>query len=219
MDTPDLDQARAWGAALAPLGLGLKFGLEFFVRHGAEGVRRARPEGAPLFLDLKFHDIPNTVAGAVASACAALQPDLMTIHASGGAAMMQAARAAAAPSRARLLAVTVLTAMDSDDLRDVGQGDDVPAQVQRLANLAQGQGMDGCVCAPHEAALLRRFVSKDFLLITPGVRPEGAGQGDQKRVMTPRAALDAGATCLVIGRPITGAADPAAAARAILAGL
>jgi orotidine-5'-phosphate decarboxylase len=221
IDTPD--PARAQELANAVRGVvNIKLGLEFFVANGPGAVRRVA-SGAPLFLDLKLHDIPNTVAGAVRAA-ASLKPMLLTIHCGGGAAMMRAAveaaqQAAAGGKRMQLLGVTVLTSLDNADLDAVGQRGPAAEQAVRLAKLARGCGLDGVVCSPHEIAALREACGKDFLLIVPGIRPSGIAAGDQKRVLNPRAALDAGADYLVIGRPITGAPDPRAVARAMRAAL
>jgi orotidine-5'-phosphate decarboxylase len=221
IDTPD--PARAQELANAVRGVvNIKLGLEFFVANGPSAVRRVA-SGAPLFLDLKLHDIPNTVAGAVRAA-ASLKPMLLTIHCGGGAAMMRAAveaaqQAAAGGKRMQLLGVTVLTSLDNADLDAVGQRGPTAEQAVRLAKLARGCGLDGVVCSPHEIAALREACGKDFLLIVPGIRPSGIAAGDQKRVLNPRAALDAGADYLVIGRPITGAPDPRAVARAMRAAL
>jgi len=220
LDTTDLEAAGRLAATAAAAGCGIKLGKEFFAAHGPEGVRRVRPEGTPLFLDLKFHDIPNTVAGAVRAAAQAMQPSFLTIHASGGAAMVRASADAAAafgPERPRILAVTVLTSLDAADLAAIGVASSVEVQVRCLAKLAQDHGADGAVCAAAEISILRQTCGPNFLLVLPGIRPAGAETGDQKRVMTPRQALDLGADWLVIGRPITAAADPAGAARAIAA--
>lgn len=216
IDTQDADHARSLIAAVCPYAGGVKLGLEFFVARGPEGVRAAMPEGVPLFLDLKFHDIPNTVAGAVRSA-SALAPAFMTIHAAGGRAMMRAAAEAAKGSGCRLLAVTVLTSLDDADLGSVGQIGPSIDQVRRLAALARESGMDGIVCAPREVAAVRAEVGSGFMLMVPGIRPTWAETGDHKRAMTPAEALAAGADHIVVGRPITGAADPAEAARRIMA--
>jgi orotidine-5'-phosphate decarboxylase len=216
IDTPDPARARALVAATAGLVGAVKLGLEFFVANGPKAVREVAG-GAALFLDLKLHDIPNTVAGAVRAA-ALLDPLLLTLHCAGGAAMMRAAAQAAAKAekRMRLIGVTVLTSLDESDLAATGQRGPVGEQAQRLALLARDSGLDGIVCSPHEVAGLRAACGPDFLLVVPGIRPAGAALGDQKRVMGPRQALAAGADFLVIGRPITEAPDPAAAARAIL---
>jgi orotidine-5'-phosphate decarboxylase len=221
IDTPDPARARALAGTLADVVGGLKLGLEFFVANGPQAVQDPVFRRAAFFLDLKLHDIPNTVAGAVRSA-AALEPLLLTLHCAGGAAMMRAAAAAASEAgagrrRMKLIGVTVLTSLDTDDLAATGQQGPPSEQVRRLALLARDSGLDGVVCSPHEVEMLRAACGPEFLLVVPGIRPAGAATGDQKRVMGPRAALDAGADYLVIGRPITEAADPAAAARAILA--
>ena len=216
IDTPDLQRATMIAAAVAPHAGGIKLGLEFFAAHGPVGVAAIAAIGLPLFIDLKFHDIPNTVAGAVA-ALAPLAPAILTVHAAGGAAMLTAARAAALPDT-KIVAVTVLTSLDADDLAATGIGGDPAGQVARLATLARASGIDGIVASPHEAAAVRA-AWPDATIVVPGVRPDGSDCGDQKRVMTPRAALAAGASILVIGRPITGSDNPAEAALAILAGL
>ena len=220
LDTTDLAIARGWARATRDSAAGIKLGLEFFNANGPAGVAEIAAAGAPLFLDLKFHDIPNTVAGAV-RAVAPLKPMILNVHASGGAAMMRAAHDAAQDSAARLgvtppklIAVTILTSLGDADLSAIGQPG-AADQVRRLAALTQVCGLDGVVCSPHEIALLRRDLGPDFLLVIPGVRPSWAAAGDQKRVMEPRQAMEAGADYLVIGRPITAAADPAEAARRI----
>lgn len=219
VDALDLEEAGRLSAALARAGCGVKLGAAFFAAHGPDGVRRVCPAGTPLFLDLKFHDIPNTVEQAVRAACRAVAPRALTVHAAGGRAMLQAAATAAAESEARptVLAVTVLTSLDGQDLADIGVRDAVAAQVRRLAELAVGAGCGGIVCAPTEVADLRAALGAGVRLVVPGIRPAGSAQGDQKRVMTPAQAIAAGADDLVVGRPITGAADPEAAARAVLA--
>jgi orotidine-5'-phosphate decarboxylase len=218
IDTPELSRARTLITAVSGAVGGVKLGLEFFAAHGSDGVRQAASGQANIFLDLKLHDIPNTVAGAVRAALA-LDPLLLTLHAAGGAAMLRAAVEARGSRRTKLLAVTVLTSLDDVDLTATGQMGPAAAQVRRLALLAQSAGVDGVVCSPQEVAMLRAACGQDFLLVVPGIRPAGAAIGDQKRVQTPRAAIEAGADYLVIGRPITEAADPAAAARAIFAEL
>ncbi|GEO82549.1 orotidine-5'-phosphate decarboxylase [Pararhodospirillum oryzae] len=223
LDTTDVGEATALAANLHDDVGGVKLGLEFFARHGHKGVREVfRAGGLPLFLDLKFHDIPNTVAGAV-RAVMPLAPALLNVHAAGGQAMMAAARDSAQTEAARLgvapprlLAVTVPTSLDAEDLAATGVAGPVSDQVRRLAALAHAAGLDGVVCSALEAPLLRADLGPDFLLVTPGVRPTWASADDQKRVATPREALEAGADVLVIGRPITGASDPHRAARRIL---
>ena len=219
VDTTELDAAQALCRQLAGLVGGVKLGLEFFVAHGPAGVRAVIGEdGPPLFLDLKLHDIPNTVAGGVRAALP-LKPAFMTIHTSGGPAMMRAAAEAAGQagaSRPKILGVTVLTSMDDADLEAVGQRTPVAEQVVRLAVAAKRSGLDGIICSPNEVAAIRQACGPDFVLMVPGIRPAWAAKGDQKRVMTPAEALAAGADHLVIGRPITGEPDPAAAARRIV---
>lgn len=216
IDTPDVARARALAQSCAPFLGGVKLGLEFFVANGPDGVRQVMTGlHLPLFLDLKLHDIPHTVAKAVASA-AALQPALLTIHAAGGPAMVAAAKAAAGATK--IIAVTVLTSMDAADLDATGVADSPAAQVARLAMLARQNGADGIVCSPHEVAAAKAVWPGGFFVV-PGVRPAGTDMGDQKRAATPAAALAAGASALVIGRPITAAANPAAAAAAIAAAL
>ncbi|HXQ50710.1 MAG TPA: orotidine-5'-phosphate decarboxylase [Stellaceae bacterium] len=220
IDTPDEAAARALVAAVASAVGGVKLGLEFFVANGPRAAKAAAG-GQALFLDLKLHDIPNTVAGAVRAA-AALEPLLLTIHATGGPAMMRAAAEAAAGTgrrRMKLVGVTVLTSLDEADLASVGQAGPIADQALRLALLARASGLDGVVCSPHEVAGLRAACGQEFLLVVPGIRPAGASLGDQKRVMGPREAIAAGANYLVIGRPITAAPDPGAAARVIAAEL
>jgi orotidine-5'-phosphate decarboxylase len=216
LDTPDLDHAEALARAVAPHVGGLKLGLEFFMANGPEGVRRMGKIGLPLFLDVKLHDIPNTVAGALRS-LSVLDVAIVNVHAGGGLQMMQAAREAW-PTTMRLIAVSVLTSLDEADLSAMGVFGNPAAQVHRLTVLAREAGLDGVVCSPHEVAALKAEWD-DGLFVVPGIRPTGSDPGDQKRVMTPKDALAAGAGLLVIGRPITGAADPAAAAAAIAAGL
>jgi orotidine-5'-phosphate decarboxylase len=225
IDTADPARAAMLARAVAPHCGMVKLGLEFFVANGPAGVAllRAQAGERALFLDLKLHDIPNTVAGAVRAALA-LSPRMLTLHAAGGAAMIAAARAAAeaasaaaGTARPLLLAVTVLTSIDAAALDATGVADAPLAQVLRLGRLALDAGADGLVCSPHELAPLRAAVGKGPVLVTPGIRPAGSASGDQARVMTPRAALAAGADWIVVGRPITGAADPACAAAAILA--
>ncbi|MBK7863208.1 MAG: orotidine-5'-phosphate decarboxylase [Archangiaceae bacterium] len=194
-----------------------KVGLSLFVEHGPRAVEVLKRAGAEVFLDLKLHDIPNTVELAAARA-AALGVRYLTVHAGGGAKMLEAAVKGASSAGAGapiVLAVTVLTSMDAAGLSSVGVGDGAAAQVERLARLAVEAGAGGLVCSAHEAAALRALVGPKLVLCTPGIRPAGAAKGDQARVETPSAAVKAGADLLVVGRPIHEAADPAAAARAI----
>lgn len=222
IDTQEVERARELARSLTGAVGGIKLGLEFFNANGPSGVAEVAGGRGDLFLDLKYHDIPNTVAGAVRAAMK-LQPMILNVHAGGGPAMMKAALEAAETESARLgcacpklIAVTVLTSMDDEDLSAVGQQGPAAQQVVRLAKLTQDCGLDGVVCSPREIAAIRAACGPDFTLVVPGIRPAGAAVGDQKRVMTPREAIDAGADWLVIGRPITGAPDPAAAAREIL---
>ena len=222
IDTDDADAALALARRVGGSVGGLKLGLEFFLAHGPAAVRQVADE-RPLFLDLKLHDIPNTVAGGV-RAVTPLRPAFLTLHAAGGAEMMRRAAAAATETadrlgvpRPKLLGVTVLTSLEADDLAQLGQAGAVADQVRRLATLAQECGLDGVVASPQEVAMLRATCGPDLTLVIPGVRPTWAAADDQKRVMTPAEAVAAGADYLVIGRPITRADDPAAAAARIAA--
>jgi len=216
LDYASATDAVAMADRLDPARCRLKVGKELFTRSGPEVVRSLQQRGFHVFLDLKFHDIPNTVAGACRAA-ADLGVWMVNVHASGGAAMMMAARTAVGRGDdvPLLIAVTVLTSLDAGDLAELGVNANPAQQVVRLAALAQGSGMDGVVCSPADLVRLRKSVAPDFLAVTPGVRPTGAAPGDQKRVSTPADALAAGASHLVIGRPITAAADPMAALSAI----
>ncbi len=219
LDTPDVAAAVAQCRAAGDAVDGVKLGLELFVAHGPAGVAKVRAEGRPLFLDLKFHDIPNTAAGAIGAALT-LRPMMLNVHAGGGPEMLRRAAEAvrgAGRERPLLVAVTVLTSLGEEDLAAVGQRGPALDQVRRLAALAQKQGCDGVVCSAREIAALRRDCGPGFKLVVPGLRPAEAAAGDQKRVMTPGEAAALGADFLVIGRPITGAPDPAAAARRIRA--
>ncbi len=216
IDTPDLDRAKNIASRVRRHVGGLKLGLEFFSANGRHGIREMAELGLPIFLDLKFHDIPNTVGKAV-QALHALNPAVLTVHAAGGRAMMEDAKAAA-PTGTKVVGVTVLTSLDGDDLQSVGLTADPHAQVERLTSLAKEAGLDGVVCSGNEVAAARKLWPGGFFVV-PGVRPANSHTGDQKRVITPRKALDAGASILVIGRPITQAADPDEAARAIEATL
>jgi len=223
LDTPDVATAVAQTRAVGTAVDGVKLGLEFFNANGPAGVREVQAEGRALFLDLKFHDIPNTVAGAIRSVLP-LRPLMLNVHAGGGPEMLRRAAeavaeagASAGSDRPLLIAVTVLTSLADEDLAAVGQQPSTLDQVRRLAALAQKQGCDGVVCSPREIAVLKRDRGADFKLVVPGIRPAESALGDQKRVMTPGEAAALGADFLVIGRPITGAADSAAAARRIRA--
>ena len=216
IDTPDMDRARTVAAAVKRHAGGIKLGLEFFCHNGRSGVLELAELGLPLFLDLKFHDIPNTVAKAI-QALSPLTPSVLTVHAAGGRAMMEDARAAA-PAGTRIVAVTMLTSLDDSDLAATGVNGNGHDQVVRLAELARESGLDGIVCSGNEVATARK-AWKDGLFVVPGIRAANAKLGDQKRVMTARRAIDQGASILVIGRPVTEAADPDAALRAISATL
>ena len=212
IDTPDLARAKKIVERVRHHVGGIKLGLEFFAAHGQPGVREMAELGLPVFLDLKLHDIPNTVAKAV-MALAPLEPAILTVHASGGRAMLEDAKAAA-PAHTKVVAVTMLTSLDAEDLAATGVTGSAHDQVARLTDLARVAGLDGIVCSGAEVAAAKAAWPNGFFVV-PGVRPDDGPIGDQKRVVTPRAAIDAGASILVIGRPITQADDPDAAARAI----
>jgi orotidine-5'-phosphate decarboxylase len=212
LDTPDLDRAKAIAARVRHHVGGVKLGLEFFMANGRHGVREMSELGLPIFLDLKLHDIPNTVAKAI-QALHGLEPAILTVHASGGRAMLEDAKAAA-PSGTKVVAVTMLTSLDDSDLTAIGVQGKAHDQVLRLTELAIAAGVDGIVCSGAEVKAAHALWPKGFFVV-PGVRPADGALGDQKRVVTPRQALDDGASILVIGRPITQADKPDDAARAI----
>jgi orotidine-5'-phosphate decarboxylase len=216
IDTPSLERAKLLAEQVSANAGGVKLGLEFFSANGPAGVAAILELGLPVFLDLKLHDIPNTVAKAV-QALAPLEPTVLTVHAAGGRAMLEAAKAAA-PASTKVVAVTVLTSLDSGDLRSIGVPSEPRDQVERLAELAQSAGLDGIVCSGAEVAAARAAWPDGFFVV-PGVRLAGGDVSDQKRVVTPRQALDDGASILVIGRPITAADDPARTLRDIAAAL
>ncbi len=216
LDTTDLERAKRLAMKIRDHVGGIKLGLEFFGANGPAGVRAMATLGLPIFLDLKLHDIPNTVAKAI-HALRPLEPAVITVHADGGRAMMEDAKAAASAGT-RVVGVTVLTSLDDDDLAATGVADGAKAQVERLTGLARDAGLDGVVCSGHEVAAARRLWPDGFFVV-PGVRPAFAGLGDQKRVMTPREEIDNGASILVIGRPIKLAKNPDQAAREIEATL
>jgi len=225
LDVPDPAAAAALAGKLAGHVGMYKVGLELFVAHGRAAIDSVRPFGLPIFLDLKLHDIPQTVEAAARGA-GALGAALVTVHASGGAEMIAAARrglsagaAAAGVAAPKLLAVTVLTSLGADDLRAVGFAGTPAEAALRLSRVAMKAGADGLVCSPEEVAELRRELGPAPLLVVPGIRPAGAAAGDQRRTGTPRAAVEAGASHLVIGRPLRDAPDPAAAADSIAAAL
>lgn len=221
LDTPDPAKALGWAETIAPHVGMVKVGLELFCAAGPAVVRDIARH-RPVFLDLKFHDIPNTVAGAVRSVCATA-PAMLTLHGSGGAPMIEAARRAAeeaaGPRRPAILAVTVLTSFTAAQLAETGVSGGPSQQVLRLARLALSAGADGLVCSPHEVSLIRDAFGETPLLVVPGVRPAGSDKGDQARTATPEETAAAGADWLVIGRPITANPAPAQAAAAIAASL
>ena len=221
IDVPEIDAAGQLARQLRAHVGGLKIGKEFFYAHGQAGYEKLAGYGQNIFLDLKLHDIPNTVAAAVRT-LVPLTPAYLNVHAAGGAEMMAAAASAADSAadeakviRPKMLAVTVLTSLSVADLNDIGVNGTPREQVLRLAALAAKNGMDGVVCSAEEVELLRREMGPNFNLVVPGIRPSGAPQHDQKRVMTPEAAIAAGADILVIGRAITQNPDPGRAAQAI----
>ncbi len=216
LDTPDLERAKAIAARVHHHVGGIKLGLEFFLANGRSGVREMADLGLPIFLDLKLHDIPNTVGKAI-QALRPLEPAILTVHAAGGQAMLEDAKAAA-PAGTKVVAVTMLTSLDQRDLAATGIRGDAHEQVLRLTELAKASGVDGIVCSGEEVKAAHDLWPKGFFVV-PGVRPADGAIGDQKRVVTPRAALDAGASIIVVGRPITQAEDPDAAARTISATL
>ena len=224
LDLTDIDHVATLASQLAPSVGAVKLGQEFFTTNGPDGVRAVAAD-VPIFLDLKFHDIPNTVAAAVRSV-APLRPAMLTVHACGGMAMMRAACDAARQSATVLdiqppliLAVTVLTSLSTADLEGLGMRENPADWVMRLADVAGQAGCDGVVCSPHELTRLRDCCGNDFVLVTPGIRPLGDDHNDQKRTATPSQAIAAGADYIVVGRPITRAADPVAAAARIAATL
>ena len=216
IDTPDLERAQDIAKRVGKHVGGIKLGLEFFAANGRSGVHDMAKLGLPIFLDLKLHDIPNTVAKAV-QALRALDPAILTVHAVGGRAMMEDAKAAA-PTGCKVVGVTVLTSLDQSDLAAAGVTGDPHEQVLRLTESAREAGLDGVVCSGNEVKAAHKLWPQGFFVV-PGVRPANGLVADQKRVVTPRAALDAGASILVVGRPITQADDPDAAVRAIEATL
>ena len=220
LDTPDLDHAVALARALKPHVGWVKIGMEFFYAHGLRGYAAVAEAGLPVFLDLKLHDIPNTVASAM-KALMRIEPipAIVNLHATGGFDMMKAAADAVA-GQSKLIAVTILTSLSDDDIWAAGfeTAKNTETHARALAELSKRAGLDGVVCSPHDLTGIRHDLGRDFLTVVPGIRPADAATQDQKRVATPQAALAAGADILVIGRAITGAADPARAAQDILAG-
>jgi orotidine-5'-phosphate decarboxylase len=215
LDVPTSEAAGKLVARLSGTVGMFKIGSQLFTAAGPDFVRGLASSGEKIFLDLKYHDIPNTVASAVASATQ-LGVAFVDVHALGGKVMMEAAVGALPAMGLRLLAITVLTSHSEDSLGEVGVGGALADSVRRLALLAQEAGVDGVVASPQEVALIREACGPDFLIVTPGIRPAGSARGDQARAATPAAALAAGADYLVVGRPITEASDPLAAAEAVL---
>ncbi|QLC21383.1 orotidine-5'-phosphate decarboxylase [Parasphingopyxis sp. CP4] len=216
LDTPDIEKAKAIASAVHNHVGGIKLGLEFFAANGPDGVKEMASLDLPIFLDLKLHDIPNTVAKAVQS-LRPIEPAILTVHAGGGRAMMEDAKAAA-PMNTKVVGVTVLTSLDGEDLHDMGVDGDPHDQVQRLTELAKLSGLDGVVCSGREVKAAKEIWPDGFFVV-PGVRPASGSTADQKRTVTPADAMHAGASIIVIGRPITQADEPDLAARAIEATL
>lgn len=221
LDTPDVDRALHLARTLKNHVGFLKIGMEFFYAHGAKAYEAVAREGLPIFLDLKLHDIPTTVEQGLRSLMQlAPPPAIINVHAQGGLGMMQAARKAV-PASTKLIAVTILTSLSRDDCINTGHDPEHSTAdlAMILAQLTHQAGLDGVVCSPHDLELIRSVLPPEFMTVVPGIRPAGADAQDQKRIATPKAAVEAGADILVIGRAITGAADPAQAAREILASL
>ncbi|MGH1397986.1 MAG: orotidine-5'-phosphate decarboxylase [Alphaproteobacteria bacterium] len=218
LDTSDLTQAKHWATEIAPITGALKLGMEFvnaFGPQGIEAIQNAAPN-ADLFIDLKFHDIPNTVAGAVRTICTNFAPAYLNVHAAGGTDMMRAAKDACG-NTTKLLAVTILTSLDHAAIKAVGyEGETIADTVKRLALLTQDAGLDGVVCSSKEIELVRQTCGSNFETMVPGIRPTGSNTNDQTRIMTPKEAITTGATNIVIGRPITQADNPAQTAQNIL---
>ena len=217
IDKADMDAAKKLCVQITKAGIGIKLGLEFFNKFGVQGLKEIQNNfvDIPIFVDLKYHDIPNTVAGAVRSITSEITPAYLNIHAAGGLEMMKAAKAAC-PAETKLLAVTILTSLDEQAIEEVGYKEGLGDRVVQMAKLTQAAGLDGVVCSSHEIEAIRDACGDDFILMVPGIRPAGSAVGDQSRVMTPKEAIDKGATHLVIGRPISQSDDPANAAQDIL---
>lgn len=225
LDTKDIEQAKNLAILLKDNVSMVKCGLEFFTKNGSEGIREVSSTGLDIFLDLKFHDIPNTVAEAIRSAVS-LDVSIITIHTLGGKAMMQAAAQAAKEESEKLgkkkpiiVGVTILTSMDDQELQGIGINRATTGQVEILAKLAQESGLDGIVCSPHEIKLVKETCGNDFITVVPGIRPASSSSDDQKRVMTPKEAVNNGADYIVIGRPITKSDDPKKSAKEIFESL
>ncbi len=220
IDKPDMAEAMRLCEGITKAGANIKLGLEFFNAlglHGVKNIQNAFPS-LPIFLDLKYHDIPNTVAGAIRAVTKDFKPAYLNVHAAGGLEMMRAAKAAC-PPETKLLAVTILTSLDEEAVTQVGYQAGIRNRVVQMAKLTQEAGLDGVVCSSHEIEAIREACGDDFILMVPGIRPAGSDVADQKRVMTPINAMRSGATHLVIGRPITQANNPQKAAEDILESL
>ena len=217
IDKANREDAKKLCAEISQSGIGIKLGMEFFNAFGPQGILEIYNSfpHTPIFIDLKYHDIPNTVAGAVRSITSQIKPAFLNVHAAGGLEMMKAAKQAC-PAETKLLAVTILTSLDEQAITEVGYKDGVRDRVVQMAQLTQTAGLDGVVCSSHEIEAIREACGDDFILMVPGIRPEGSAQGDQSRVMPPRNAIDKGATHLVIGRPISQSSHPAQTAQEIL---
>ena len=220
IDKPDIDTAKKLCCDISDSGIGIKLGMEFFNALGPQGIleiNNSFPD-TPIFIDLKYHDIPNTVAGAIRSITSHFKPTFVNVHAAGGLEMMRAAKAAC-PPETKLLAVTILTSLDEQAIGEVGYKDDLRERVVQMAKLTQEAGLDGVVCSAREIEAIRAACGDDFILMVPGIRPAGSDIGDQSRIMTPHEALQKGATHLVIGRPISQSENPAQTAKNILESL
>ncbi len=220
IDKPDLIAAKTLCAEISDVGLGIKLGMEFFNALGPQGVLEIHKEfpNTPIFIDLKYHDIPNTVASAVRSITSEFTPAFLNVHAAGGLDMMKAAKAEC-PQETKLLAVTILTSLDEQAIDNIGYKENLNERVVQMAKLAQNAGLDGVVCSSHEIESIRKECGDDFILMVPGIRPAGSDINDQKRTMVPKEAIDKGATHLVIGRPITQSNNPKQTAEEILKSL
>lgn len=217
IDKPDLNAALKLCAEITSAGLGIKLGLEFFNALGISGVKEIQKKypDLPIFLDLKYHDISNTVASAIRAVTKDFTPAYLNVHAAGGLDMMKTAKAAC-PAETKLLAVTILTSLDENAINQVGYANSIRDQVVKMAKLTQDAGLDGVVCSSHEIEAIREACGENFTLMVPGIRPEGSEAGDQSRIMTPRDAINKGANHLVIGRPISQAETPAQTAKDIM---
>lgn len=217
IDKPDIQSAKALCASITKAGLGIKLGLEFFNALGLQGIKDIENEfpNIPIFLDLKYHDIPNTVAGAIRAVTKDFTPAFLNVHVAGGLEMLKAAKEAC-PAETKLLGMTILSSLNEEAIAQVGYQENLEDRVVQMAKLTQEAGLDGIVCSSHEIERIRQECGNDFILMVPGIRPAGSDQGDQKRIMTPQEALKKGASHLVIGRPITQSENPEIAAQDIV---